>query len=404
MSNVGRIDKPLLCWLALALMLACYAPGSSLTASAQDAAARAKLPEFDRAGFTRIFDGKTLGDWDGDPTYWAVEEGKLVGTVTPKTLLKKNSWIVWRGELVKDFELVLDYRVSAQGNSGIGYRLAVVEGDPVSVRGPQADIQGGDAFTGICYEENGRRLLAARGQSTWIGDPGLPARLIAQFGDPGELQSVVRKEDWNRYRLVVRGNHARHLLNGVLMSEVHDHDETNRMKQGLLGVQVHVGPPMKIEYRDIYLKHLGARPVGKASRGSVVYRPGSLLEPAHSATFQNLASQAARLTAAAATEPLNGEKTLVLVTRDLAVVRHDLVDVKLSGSSKPRSKDKPKYDLIVMFGEQTIRVPNAGHRLRGKPRDQSYRVRLKWSDDQGAYELVSLRAVKPKPARRNTKP
>ena len=142
------------------------------------------LPEFDPTGFTRIFDGETLDQWDGDPTYWSVEEGRMIGTITPDTLLSKNSWIVWRGGLVEDFELVLDYRVSAQGNSGVGYRLAVLEDDPYSVRGPQADIQGGDMFTGICYEENGRRLLAARGQSTWI-EPGGAAEIDCTIGRPG---------------------------------------------------------------------------------------------------------------------------------------------------------------------------------------------------------------------------
>ena len=226
-------------------------------------AAHRPLPKFNPAGFTKIFDGKTLDNWDGDPKYWRVEAGALVGEVTPETLLKQNSWIVWRGGVVEDFEIVLDYRVSAQGNSGIGYRLAEVEGQPFAVRGPQADIHGGNMFTGICYEENGRRLLAARGQSTWIDDPGTKPRLIAQIGDPEELQGVVRKEDWNRYRLVVKGNDAKHFINGVLMSEVHDHDKTNRMKKGLLGVQVHVGPPMKIEFRNIYLKRLGMPPKGR---------------------------------------------------------------------------------------------------------------------------------------------
>ena len=139
-------------------------PAAGPTPSAKNTQASSSgagsLPEFDPAEFIKIFDGKTLTNWDGDPKYWTVDDGKLVGTVTPETLLEKNSWIVWRGGLVEDFELVLDYRVSAQGNSGVGYRLAVLADDPFSVRGPQADIHGANMFTGICYEENGRRLLA----------------------------------------------------------------------------------------------------------------------------------------------------------------------------------------------------------------------------------------------------
>jgi len=175
------------------------------------------LPKFDSTEFTKIFDGESLDGWNGDPTYWSVENGKLAGTVTPDTLLEKNSWILWQGGSVEDFELVLDYRVSVQGNSGIGYRLAVLEGEPYSVRGPQADIDGRGMFSGICYEENGRRLLAGRGQTTWIGDSATLPRLIAQLGDPAQLRAILRTEDWNRYRLVVKGNVAKHFINGALI-------------------------------------------------------------------------------------------------------------------------------------------------------------------------------------------
>ena len=350
----------------------------------------AVLPEFDPTGFTRIFDGESLTDWDGDPVYWNVQDGILRGTVTPDTLLKKNSWIVWKGGVVEDFELVLDYRVSAGGNSGVGYRLAVLENDPYSVRGPQADIHGAPMFTGICYEENGRRLLAARGQSTWIDDPGRLPRLVAQFADPEELQSVVNADDWNRYRLVVRGNHARHILNGNVMSEVHDHDETNRMKRGLVGVQVHVGPPMTIEYRNIWLKHTAPLSDDSTEPEEMVYQSGTLVEPEHAATFDNLARQAARVTAPAASSPPDSGLKRVLVTRDLAVVRHDLTDLRLFGDVRPLPRGRREFDLVVLTDGQTLRVPGEGRRIVGKRHDVPYRVTLQWSDDTTAWTLTDL--------------
>ena len=66
-----------------------------------------------------IFDGKTLNGWEGDPKYWRVENGALVGEVTPETLLKTNSFVIWRGGVTKDFELKVDYRITDRGNSGI---------------------------------------------------------------------------------------------------------------------------------------------------------------------------------------------------------------------------------------------------------------------------------------------
>jgi hypothetical protein len=47
-----------------------------------------------------------------------------------------------------------------------------------------------------------------------------------------------------------------HYVNGILFSEVTDLDEVNRSSKGYIGVQVHVGPPMKVEYRAIKLKSL----------------------------------------------------------------------------------------------------------------------------------------------------
>lgn len=357
------------------------------------------LPKFNLDGFTKIFDGESLDGWDGDPTYWSVQDGKLVGTVTPETLLKKNSWILWRGGIARDFELVLDYRVSAQGNSGVGYRLAVLDGEPFSVRGPQADIDGPNLFTGICYEENGRRLLSAQGQSTWIDDPGTHPRLIGQVGDPKALLGVVRKEDWNRYRLVVKGNNAKHILNGLLMSEVHDFDETNRMKAGLIGVQVHVGPPMKIEFRDIFLKHFGEPAAGDDKPDTFVYHAGDRLELDHSASFEHLANQTAKLTAPVTSTRINDRDELNIVTRDLAFVRHGLNNVQLSGWSKPLHSEQTSgsglIDLVVATPNFVVRVPRAGFRLLGQPFDRELRVRLKWDAAQNHYALVDIAPAEP---------
>ena len=85
----------------------------------------------DEPGFQPIFDGKTLSGWEGDPTYWRVENGSLVGEITPATVIKSNTFIIWRGGRPKDFELKLDYRITPEGNSGINYRSAVVP-DPVT--------------------------------------------------------------------------------------------------------------------------------------------------------------------------------------------------------------------------------------------------------------------------------
>lgn len=207
-------------------------------------------------GFESIFDG-TLKGWEGDSTYWRAENGVLIGEVKPETLLKKNSFIIWRGGELGDFELKLEYRVSAKGNSGINYRSIQVP-DPETkwaMQGYQADIDGQDQWSGQNYEERGRTFLAYRGQSVVL-KPGAKPEVVKTLGDRAELQKSVKKEDWNEVHLIIRGNHLQHFTNGVLMAEVKDEDPEKRRMSGLLGVQVHVGPPMKIEYRNIRVKKL----------------------------------------------------------------------------------------------------------------------------------------------------
>ncbi|HKB90308.1 MAG TPA: DUF1080 domain-containing protein, partial [Opitutaceae bacterium] len=103
-----------------------------------------EIPGTDEPGFLKIFDGMTLKDWDGDPRYWRVENGCIVGEVTPQTLLKQNTFIIWRGGVTRDFEIKVEYRISAQGNSGINYRSTDVEGTSYAMRGYQFDLDGED--------------------------------------------------------------------------------------------------------------------------------------------------------------------------------------------------------------------------------------------------------------------
>jgi hypothetical protein len=203
-------------------------------------------------GFEPIFDG-TLKNWDGDPVYWKAENNTLIGEVRPDTLLKRNSFIIWRGGEVADFELKLEYRVSTLGNSGINYRSAEVPAIQWAMQGYQHDIDGKDLWSGQNYEERGREFLAYRGQSVLL-KPGAKPKFVRETGDRTELQKKILKEDWNQVHIIARGSLLQHFVNGVLMSEVLDEDPEKRAAKGLLGVQVHVGPPMKIEFRNILLK------------------------------------------------------------------------------------------------------------------------------------------------------
>jgi hypothetical protein len=121
------------------------------------------------------------------------------------------------------------------------------------MEGYQADIDGANKYTGQNYEEKGRTFLAMRGQVTRVVENKIP-QIIGTLGGTNELLSIIKTNDWNEYHLIVCGNVMTHILNGRVMSVVIDEDAANRKFNGLLGVQVHVGPPMKIEYRNFRLK------------------------------------------------------------------------------------------------------------------------------------------------------
>lgn len=216
--------------------------------------------------FVSIFNGENLDGWDGDPAYWRVEDGTIVGEVTPENPLKNNTFLIWQGGELADFELKGEFKITEAGNSGVQYRSDLFTEVPYALRGYQADIDGKNSYTGQNYEERKRTTLAYRGQSTTIQPREGELRenvernawkgleITKELGDRDSLKSLIKSEDWNSFHLVIKGNKLQHYINGVLMSEVLDEDTVNRKMKGLLGIQVHTGPPMKVQYRDLLLK------------------------------------------------------------------------------------------------------------------------------------------------------
>jgi hypothetical protein len=203
-------------------------------------------------GFSSIFDGKTLNGWDGDPAYWRVENGVVVGETKPGAIPKQNTFLIWRGGAPADFELRAEYRLTG-GNSGIQYRSSELPELRWAMKGYQADIDAAQQFTGQIYEERGRGFLALRGQSVSVQTGGKPA-VLASLGNEAELKAAINAEGWNDYHIITRGNVLIQILNGRAMSMLIDDDAANRKMDGLIGIQLHAGEPMKIEVRNIGLR------------------------------------------------------------------------------------------------------------------------------------------------------
>jgi 3-keto-disaccharide hydrolase len=222
----------------------------------------------DRTGFQPIFDGTTMKNWDGDPAYWKVADGAIVGESTEANPIKENTFVIYRGGEPADFELKVDFRMSAT-NSGIQFRSThlpqgtktgadgsqVIAGKWV-LKGYQADIDFANQFTGMIYEERGRGFLMQRGQAVYIGADAKPKMIGDLERNPEDLKGLIKAGEWNNVHLIARGNTLINIVNGHVTAVLVDDDAKGRALKGLLGFQIHVGPPMKIEFKNIYLKTL----------------------------------------------------------------------------------------------------------------------------------------------------
>ena len=203
-----------------------------------------------------LFNGKDLTGWEGNPKLWSVQDGAITGKTSNEgdTKISHNTFLVWKGGTVGDFELTFQYRIE-KGNSGVQYRSKLVEPGPSGpvVSGYQADFEAGKTYSGILYEEKGRGSLAQRGQKTEIGEDGKP-KVTGSVGDSNEIQAAIKDEQWNDYKIVAKGNRVQHFINGKATADVTDNDTKNAPKEGILALQIHAGPAMVVQFKGLVLK------------------------------------------------------------------------------------------------------------------------------------------------------
>ena len=203
-----------------------------------------------------LFNGKDLTGWKG-LDFWSVEDGVITGRTTKEKPTKGNTFLVWEGE-VADFELTFQYKIVG-GNSGVQYRSKLVDEKGFVIAGYQGDFEAGKTYSGILYEERGRGILAKRGEKVVIregADPKKPKiEVTGSVGKSDEIQAKIKAGDWNEYRVVAQGGHLRHFINGVQTVDVTDETAVGA-KKGLLALQLHAGPPMVVQFKDIILKEI----------------------------------------------------------------------------------------------------------------------------------------------------
>jgi hypothetical protein len=211
-------------------------------------------------GFVKIFDGKDLTGWEGNPKLWSVKDGAITGQTTADNPAKGNTFLVWTNGTVTDFELRCSFRLvpgDAQGfaNSGIQYRSKVVDPANWVVGGYQADMEAGPTYTGILYEERFRGIMAERGQKV-VWDKDGKKQVVGSVGDAAAIEASIKKGDWNDYVIIAKGNHLQQFVNGKQTIDVVDEEEAKRAMTGVLALQLHAGPPMMVQFKNIRLKKL----------------------------------------------------------------------------------------------------------------------------------------------------
>jgi hypothetical protein len=217
-------------------------------------------------GFQSLFNGTDLTGWEGNLKLWSVKDGAITGQTTAQDPIKGNTFLVWKGGTVSDFELRFTYKIIANndsgfGNSGCQYRSKLVDPANYVVGGYQADLEAAKTYSGILYEERGRGILANRGQVTLVKpDPADPKKtkieVIGSVGKSEDIQAGIKQGDWNEYIVIAKGNRLMHLINGRVTVDVTDEQATHAAKSGILAFQLHAGPPMTVQFKDVRLRPL----------------------------------------------------------------------------------------------------------------------------------------------------
>ncbi len=232
---------------------------SALSVMAADTPANLPAPAApaEPEGMAALFDEKTFEkDWDGDRHLWSLKDGIVRGETTKEHPAKGNTFLIWRGGMLGDFELRISFRIKG-GNSGIQYRSKQVDRDNKEnrwiVAGYQAEVEDTPGKVGFLYHERGRAYLCNVGERVEVDETGKP-RVVGKLGERDAIGKTYKKSDWNDYVIIGEGKHLRHYLNGVQTVDIVDNDPKGAAQSGVLALQLHAGPPMVVEFKNARIK------------------------------------------------------------------------------------------------------------------------------------------------------
>ncbi len=229
-----------------------------------------------------LFDGKTLDGWEGDKRYWSIEDGAITGKSTAESPCKQTTYLTYTKKQFANFELNLSFRfLTDTGNGGVQYRSQWQNKEKFTIKGYQADMETGANYSGILYEQDGRGIVAKRGQNIQISPSGKKTVSPKPIKDADKVSASIQKGKWNSYRVVADGNTLMHQINGFTTIRVEDNETNRSAVKGLLALQLHAGPPMTVQYKDIKMLEL-ADSIEKPVKDSLTVADGFSIEKIYS--------------------------------------------------------------------------------------------------------------------------
>jgi hypothetical protein len=237
------------------IVLTCLLACAALAEEKADTPKPSAPPEPE--GMMQLFNGKDLEGWDGDPRLWSLKDGIVRGQTTKENPAPGNTFLIWKGGTLGDFELRLSFRIKT-GNSGVQYRskhLPFKDSDANKwvVSGYQAEVEDTPGKAGFLYHERGRGELCYVGDKVVIGEDGKP-KVVGKIGDKAAIAKTYKKSDWNDYVIIAKGNHIVQYLNGIQTIDLIDNDPKGGAASGILALQIHAGGPMLVEFKNVRVK------------------------------------------------------------------------------------------------------------------------------------------------------
>ncbi len=239
----------------------------------------------DHAGWTSLFDGKSLAGWDGATDVWSAEDGMIVGKSTDEHPSGTTNLIL-KGQNFANFRLRMEFKMEGAGaNGGVQYRSKMappreraLPADatsemkarfekaaaiaktraPWAMAGYQCDFNYAGQYVGQLYEQSSQRgIMTYPGEMAVFEGSGAKPRLIASLGNPDDIKNTwYKKDEWNQLEIIADGNTLTHVLNGHVVAVTLDTDAEKLATSGLIALEIEGGGTLKISHKNIYIKKL----------------------------------------------------------------------------------------------------------------------------------------------------